>query len=199
MLKVVPPNSLILASTSPRRRDMMNSLFPGIKCIAPDVDETEIPGERPEDMVTRLARTKALAVSEMQAEAWCVGADTTVSINGKILGKPTSEADAERMLGILQGAWHDVWTGVAVSCKNRGVERAFAERSRVKMVALNKDEIKAYVATKEPMDKAGSYAIQGFGASLISEVNGSYTNVVGLDLAALIETLIELQVVRRGV
>lgn len=198
MLKIIAPNSLILASTSPRRRDMMNSLFPGIRCIAPDVDETERPGERPEDMVTRLARSKAMAVSEMEPKAWCVGADTTVSIGGKILGKPLNESDAERMLGLLQGAWHDVWTGVAVSCKALGVERAFAERSKVKMVPLTKDEIKAYVATKEPMDKAGSYAIQGFGASLISEVNGSYTNVVGLNLSALIETLIELQVVRRG-
>ncbi len=198
MYSVVSSNKLVLASTSPRRKEMMAGLFPGIECIAPNVAEGLLPGERPEEMVSRLALAKARAVAEVRPNAWCVGSDTTVSINGKTLEKPSDRADAERMLGMLQGAWHEVWTGVAVCCREHGVERSFAERSRVKMVALNASEIRAYVQTGEPMDKAGAYAVQGCGASLIEEINGSYTNVVGLNLSALIEMLLELGIVRRG-
>jgi septum formation protein len=186
---------LVLASASPRRRELLAQV--GFKF---DVRPAHIPedpraGEDPIAYVTRLAREKAEVVyadltSKSRSEDGLVvlGADTTVTLDNHILGKPEDAQDAARMLGMLSGRSHHVITGVAV-VTSRGAEVA-AEVTAVRFLTLTDAEIDAYVATGEPMDKAGAYAIQGLAARWIPRVEGCYFNVVGLPLA-LVSTLLE--------
>jgi len=145
-----------------------------------DLDETPRAGEPPEETVLRLAREKAAAQAE--PGELVLAADTVVVIDGELLGKPRDLEDARRMLARIAGREHTVLTGVAVEEPGRNRRAAALERSRVRMAPLSSDEIEWYVATGEPLDKAGSYAIQGIGALLVEEVHGNYTNVVGLPL-----------------
>lgn len=177
---------LVLASASPRRRELLTQAG-FIFTVAPaSISEDLKPGENPIAYVTRLAREKATSVFAQipshDPSTIVLGADTTVvAPNGEVLGKPSDPADASHMLRLLSGATHQVITGVAVVSQT-GTEIA-AEVTHVTVLNLSDEEINAYVATGEPMDKAGAYAIQGYAARWIPRIHGCYFNVVGLPLA----------------
>ncbi|HSS50785.1 MAG TPA: Maf family protein [Thermoanaerobaculia bacterium] len=172
--------SLILASGSPRRRELLAGLGLRFTVRAVDLDETPGAGEPPEETVVRLAREKAAARAE--PGELVLAADTVVVIDGELLGKPRDPEDARRMLARIAGREHTVLTGVALEEPGRGRRTSALERSQVRMASLTPAEVDWYVGTGEPLDKAGSYAIQGLGALLVEEVHGNYTIVVGLPL-----------------
>ncbi len=189
-----PLPRLVLASASPRRRELLFGLGLGLTVRPVDLDETPRAGEAPRDYVLRLAVEKAAA--RAAAGELIVAADTVVVVDGDILGKPRDPADARRMLRRIAGREHTVLSGVAVldvsgeprraafgSAARRSAETV--EASRVVISPLADDEIAWYVATGEPLDKAGSYAVQGLGALFVEAIDGNYTNVVGLPLPAL--------------
>jgi len=177
---------LILASASPRRAELLRAA--GISFIVriANVDESVHDGESPRDYVRRVAREKASAV-ERGADEFVLAADTTVVVDDAILAKPLDSGDAARMLRQLSGRWHDVLTGV---CLVRGgkVDLRVAD-TRVEFAPMSEAEIAAYVASGEPMDKAGAYGIQGLASRFVREVRGSYTNVVGLPVALVYDML----------
>lgn len=190
------PGSIVLASASPRRSDLLNREGVVFETIPADIPELARDGEAPEDMATRLASEKALAVVERigsEPPRWVLGADTIVVIDGKVLGKPVDEADAEALLGQLKGRTHRVITGFAwVSTTNKAVHRDSIE-SRVTMYDVSPEQIREYVATGEPMDKAGAYAVQGMGGKLVERVEGSLDNVIGLPVHEVLERLTHLR------
>ncbi len=173
--------SLVLASASPRRRELLKSLALDFTVRPATVDEAPSPGERPRDLVRRLAREKAEAAARDGAGEWVLAADTIVVENGDILGKPTDRAAARRMLERLQGGWHLVLTGTALRPPAGGDLHA-VESTRVLFAELTPEQIDWYAATGEPDDKAGAYAVQGVGSLFILEIDGNYSNVVGLPL-----------------
>ncbi len=184
---------LILASASPRRRELLTQAGFSFEVQPAHIPEDLLPSEDPIAYVVRLARQKAEAVfseisSQESAAPVVLGADTTVTLDAHILGKPADAADAARMLRLLSGRTHRVITGVAVVAAS-GVQVA-AEVTGVRFLTLSDEEIAAYIATGEPMDKAGAYAIQGRAARWIPRVEGCYFNVVGLPLA-LVTTMLE--------
>lgn len=189
MLLVDPSSKLILASGSPRRRELLKEIGLKFEVISSDLPEEWRPDETPEAMVQRLAFEKARVVAEKYPEAWVIGADTDVYIDQQVLSKPQDSADAERMLTQLQGRRHTVWGGFAIINLARTISYSQALSTEVEMVEMDQDLIKRYVATGDPMDKAGGYAIQGLGGVLVSKVYGSYLNVVGLPLAELVLAL----------
>jgi septum formation protein len=195
MLKVFSGETLVLASGSPRRQEMLRECGLTFRTQVSHCDETVLPGESPQAMVQRLALAKAQVVAHELPQAWILGADTTVTIDGEILGKPTDEREAVAMLSKLQGRTHVVWSAFAVVNVEKKISHRQALETQVTMVPIQAHEIERYVATKEPLDKAGAYAIQGVGAGLIAELSGSYTNVVGLPLAEVIKVLIQHQVI----
>lgn len=182
---------VILASGSPRRRELLTSLGLDFEIIVPNVDEEGFHLDHlpPAEVVKFLARTKAQEVYKHQNQAYVIGSDTLVVVNGEILGKPKSKEDAFRMLKALQGNQHEVVTGIAVFSPDARQEFppmvCEALSTQVIMRPLSDAEIHAYIATGEPMDKAGSYAIQGYGSTLIERIDGCYFNVVGMSLFLL--------------
>ncbi|MGQ0542718.1 MAG: Maf family protein [Blastocatellia bacterium] len=172
---------IVLASGSPRRSEIMNSVGWEFVKDVPDVDETYIHGETPEVYVQRLARSKAEVVAPSHPEEIVLGADTTVVIGGEIIGKPADAADARRMIAMLSGNWHEVLTGVAV-VKN-GSMNVGLQRTRVKFTSLTDAEIDFLVEKGDPLDKAGGYAVQAQAALFIEEIEGDYWNVVGLPIS----------------
>lgn len=198
MFKVSHGQRIILASSSPRRRELLSGCGLAFEILSPDIDEQSQEGEAPKDLVERLAQEKGCCISEKHQDAWVIAADTIVVQDGKILGKPVDRNDAAQMLDSLQGRWHRVWGGVAILNQRRGVRQVSSYESSVFMQALTANEIQSYIDTGEPMDKAGSYAIQGIGAALIGEVKGSYTNIVGLNLPAVVEQLKRLGAIESG-
>jgi septum formation protein len=175
---------VVLASSSPRRRDLLNLIGISHEVHPANIDETMRPREVPRRHAERLAREKASAIAVRDPDRITIGADTIVVLNRKVLGKPRDEADAARMLGMLSGREHTVITAVAVA---RGRKlRSAIEEVRVKFRRLRNDEIEAYIATGEPMDKAGAYGIQGFGATIVERVEGDYFAVMGLPLVRLV-------------
>ena len=193
---MVMPPTLILASASPRRRELLTQAGYHFQVQASAIPESRLPGEDAIRFAIRLAREKAEAVFAQLSpaaaqEALVLGADTVVVCDGEVMGKPADDADATRMLGRLSGRTHHVVTGVAVvwgSAPAR-VEVA-AELTQVTMRTLSTEEIAAYVASGEPMDKAGGYGIQGYAARFIPRIGGCYFNVVGLPLA-LVASMLE--------
>lgn len=173
--------TLILASRSPRRSELLTAAGIPFEVLAADIDETPLPNEAPAAYVERLAIEKATAVLRLRPEARVLGADTTVTIDGEILAKPEDSADAFRMLRKLSGRVHDVHTGVAVVSVGR-VQSA-VDTTRVWFDPMTDEDIAWYVASGEPVDRAGAYAIQGLASRFIGRIEGSYSNVVGLPVA----------------
>jgi septum formation protein len=190
---------IILASTSPRRIELMAQAGHSVDVQRPEADETPKRGEKPRALVRRLSRAKAASIAERlrgPKAALVIAADTiVVSPDGRrILGKPESLHDAERMLALLSGRSHTVLTGYCIWQARPGKPPHVFVRvvsSKVKMRKLSKGQIRFYVKTGEPMDKAGSYAAQGRGMALVEKINGSYTNVVGLPMSQLLADLEE--------
>ena len=185
---------MILASQSPRRIELMREAGFDVTVIPADIDETALPGEAPFALVERLARSKAAAVVAAHGEPdeVVIAADTIVTLNGEILGKPHDEADARRMLRELSGRTHQVATGVCIAHVGEDPANvySFVDVTDVTFYELTDDEIDAYVTSGEPMDKAGAYGIQGErGRMLVRSVNGDFYNVVGLPIARLARTL----------
>jgi septum formation protein len=175
---------VVLASGSPRRHQLLNLIGIEHEVNAANIDETMRPREAPRRHAERLAREKAATVAVRDPDLITIGADTVVVINRKVLGKPVDTNDAARMLGMLSGREHTVITAVAVA---RGRKlRSAIEEVRVKFRRLREDEIEAYIATGEPMDKAGAYGIQGFGATIVERIEGDYFAVMGLPLVRLV-------------
>ena len=180
-------NPIVLASGSPRRKQLLEMLHIPFRVIPPDVDEHVLPGEEPGHYVTRLSRAKAEAVVRRAPGDVILAADTTVVLDGAIFEKPTSPANAVEMLSRLQGRTHEVMTAVAVA-RDENVEQAL-DVSRVTFRPVDRATLEAYVATGEPMDKAGAYAIQGLGAPLIERVEGDFFGVMGLPLRLALDLL----------
>ena len=172
---------LILASASPRRRELLRTLCPDFRVVPSDLEETLAAGS-PRVAAAGLALDKARAVAARNGEGVVLGADTIVVIDGQALGKPAGPDEARAMLRRLRGREHEVITGVAVVDARTGRSEATAVVSRVRMTEYGEAEIEAYVATDEPLDKAGAYAIQGRGGALVAGLEGSFSNVVGLPL-----------------
>ena len=183
---------VILASASPRRRELL-ALVGIPHAVEPaDIDESSREREEASEHAERLAREKAATIASRNPDAIVIAADTIVLIEGLVLGKPRDEADAERMLSMLAGQTHVVLTAVAVA--HRGGIRSGVESVRVTFRPLTRARIRAYIATREPMDKAGSYGIQGYGATLVERIDGDYFAVMGLALGRMIDLLGELGV-----
>lgn len=173
----------ILASNSPRRKELLRLVIPDYTCIAADIEETCPDDMPPEARPEHLALKKAKFVFAQNPDSLVIGADTAVFLGDTMLGKPTDEADAEKMLKALSGRTHKVITGCAIVSKEKEV--SFSVVSEVTFYDLSNGEIKEYVKTKEPLDKAGAYGIQGKGALLVKEIKGDYFNIVGLPVAEL--------------
>jgi septum formation protein len=181
---------VILASASPRRRQLLELIGIHHEVIPSDTEEAPRAGEVPELYCERLAREKVQAIARADANAIVIGADTIVVIDGLILEKPQDAADAERMIGILSGRSHVVMTAVAVGYEGRIVSGV--ETVDVTFLPLSEEEIRRYVATGEPMDKAGAYGIQGYGATIVRRIDGDYFAVMGLSLVRLVSLLREV-------
>jgi septum formation protein len=182
--------TVILASQSPRRRQLLELIGIEHQVRPSDIDESVKVGELPEQYAERVAREKAVAAADTSPDALVIAADTIVVIDDVILGKPRDVNDAERMLGMLSGRSHTVMTAVAVSHRDRiasGVEIV-----DVTFVPLDEIQIREYVATGEPMDKAGAYGIQGYGATIVRRIDGDYFAVMGLSLVRLVGLLREI-------
>ena len=184
---------LVLASSSPRRAELLGAAGIAFVVRAASVDETRRKDEPPVAYVERLSRDKALAVrNEDDPSELILGADTTVVIADEVAGKPVDDEDAVRMLRGLSGVWHEVLTAVTLLCGEDS--RVAVEVTRVKFAPLTDKEIRRYVASGEPRDKAGAYAIQGYAALFIERIEGSYSNVVGLPVRTVYELARELGV-----
>jgi septum formation protein len=181
---------LILASASPRRRDLLAREGVRFEIIPADIVEQPMPGESPVALAGRLAGEKALAIAQRigpEPVRWILGADTIVVIDDDILGKPVDVEDAERLLTKLVGRTHSVITAFSLVCSDDCEPHVDWTESRVTMRSADTEEIRAYVATGEPMDKAGAYALQGMGGALVEKVVGSRDNVIGLPVAQVLE------------
>lgn len=180
---------LVLASHSPRRKELLEKLGLPYLVLEADIDETFLPGESIEGSVQRLAAEKALACSSKISEGVVIGCDTVVVVDGQVLGKPQDPDEARTMLRLLSGRSHQVISGVAVLDAASGASMTAYERTIVYFQPLLEEEIESYVASGEPLDKAGAYAIQGKAALFIPRIEGCYYNVVGLPLHCLASLL----------
>lgn len=178
---------IVLASGSPRRAEILNSVGWTFEKDVPDIDESELPGESPVDYVQRLARTKAETVAERHANEIVLGADTTVVIAGEVIGKPIDFADAAVMLRKLSGNWHEVLTGIALVSGRRS--DVGLQRTLVKFAEMSDAEIAFLVEKGDPLDKAGAYAVQAQAALFIEGIEGDYWNVVGLPVRLVFSML----------
>ena len=178
---------IILASGSPRRKELFSWLGLDFETKVPEVDESIRSGEEPGDYCSRISGDKAQSIHRSNRQALIVAADTIVVVHGKILGKPADASDALSQLRLLQGAMHEVYTGYTITHETRSITRVI--RTRVYFRPMSDGEITWYISTGEPMDKAGSYGLQGIGALFIESIEGSYTNVIGLPMSDLYNDL----------
>ena len=188
---------LVLASASPRRRELLRWLVAEYELAVAELDESAHPGEPAPALVARLAEAKAAAVAARRPEAWVLAADTVVELDGDVLGKPADAREAAGMLRRLSGREHRVYTGFTLLAPQGRVRHGDTVESRVLFHDLTPRTIESYVATGEPLDKAGSYAIQGRGAGLVARVDGSFTNVIGLPLGEVGAALREVGLLAR--
>ncbi len=187
---------IILASASPRRIEMLKNIGIEFKVFPSNVDENSLDADTPEKFVCKCACLKAVDVAKKYPDAWVLGADTVVVLGSKIMGKPVDSKDAKKMLKELSGREHRV---ISAFCVTRNFDnRQIVEyvETRVRFKNLTSEEINGYVATGEPLDKAGAYGIQGIGSFLVKEIRGSYTNVVGLPLAEVLDVLVRFGIAR---
>jgi septum formation protein len=189
-----PAARLVLASASPRRAELLTAAGIPFEVEPANVDEATRRGEAPEAYVVRVARDKARAVSRRRPDRLVLAADTTVVVDGLILGKPEGVEDAARMLRMLSGRTHEVLTGVCLAPPASGGRlppepSAALSRTEVEFCDLSEDEVAWYIETGEPMDKAGAYAIQGLASRFVTRISGSYSNVVGLPVALVYQLL----------
>lgn len=185
---------LILASQSPRRRELLERAGVDFSVVPSSFDEESIPVTEPEDYVRVLAEAKAADIAARHPENWVIGADTIVVIDDVILGKPGTDDDARTMLHALSNRIHRVITAYALVHQAKGRQASEAVITEVEFKALSDAEVEWYIETGEPFDKAGGYGIQGIGAFLVRRINGSYTNVVGLPVCEVIDTLLREKV-----
>ena len=182
---------LILASASPRRQDFLTNLGIEFKVITADIDETPSPGEKPESFAVRMAKDKARKVASKNQTSWIIGADTVVALlDDTILGKPENQNEAIQMLSQLNNATHMVVTGMCLCCREKQVEISEVVTTEVTFSNSPESLLKAYVRSGEPLDKAGSYGIQGLGSFLVESIHGSCANVIGLPVNRLVSILL---------
>ncbi|MBQ3048002.1 MAG: septum formation protein Maf [Clostridia bacterium] len=191
--------NIILASTSPRRHDLLKTITTNFEIASPHFDEESIKQNNAKKLVEQLSFGKAKAVFEKSKGDWCViGADTVVCLkSGEILGKPKNKHDAKQMLKKISDTTHYVLTGVCVLYRKEDSEHkiSFVKKTKVVFKKLNDAEIDDYIASKEPMDKAGAYAIQGLAGKFVKKVNGSFSNIIGLPTEQLYEILLQEQII----
>lgn len=178
---------LILASSSPRRKELLQQVGLSFRTFSPDIDESVLHGESPDQYVLRLAENKASVVSHQFPDAIIIAADTTLSVDGKIIGKPESKAHAFEIWQSLSGRSHEVYTGVCVVAQQQ--VKSTVVITRVEFQTLSLNDMEQYWASGEPVGKAGGYAIQGIAAKFIPKIEGSYSNVVGLPLHETLQLL----------
>lgn len=187
--------TLVLASASPRRQALIQTYGIPVRVVASDVDESTPPDWSPQHAVEQLALRKARAVlADVRDDEIVVGSDTIVVLNNEILGKPKDESDAVRMITALQGKTHHVYSGIACIEKSSGQVLVDYRRTAITMASLTDEQVRRYVASGEPMDKAGAYGIQGKAAAFITDMEGDYFSVVGLPVSALAKLLHQLGV-----
>ncbi|KYG32309.1 Maf family protein [Alkalihalobacillus trypoxylicola] len=182
----------ILASSSPRRKQLLEQMRVSFETLVSDVEEELARPLPPDELVLELASQKATAVLNKRPDSIVLGADTIVSYEQEVLGKPRNKKEAIQMLKLLSGQSHDVFTGVSIRSKHKQI--TFFQKTTVTFYPLTDDEIENYVKSGEPFDKAGSYAIQGLGAYFVKEIRGDYFTIVGLPVAKTIRALAEFQV-----
>jgi septum formation protein len=188
-MSVIPAgNRVILASASPRRKELLSYIISEFEVIPSGIDE--VAAGAPEDQVKQLAADKAADIAKQYPDALVIGADTLVAIDDRVLGKPSDEAEAADMLRMLSNREHRVYTGVAVVLG--GHMKVDANMTHVQFAKLSDEEIREYIGTGEPMDKAGAYGIQGYGGKFIPGIRGDYFNVMGLPLNMLYNMLKEI-------
>lgn len=186
---------IILASGSPRRKEMLECFFKDMEIIKPDIDETFDPNLTPEEAVKAISLKKATAVKEkLDSELPIIAADTIVVINNTILGKPASQSDAFRMIRTLSGKNHSVFTGFTIIYANQKISVSVS--TKVTFKNLTDEEITGYIETGEPFDKAGAYAIQGIGAFMVEKIDGSHSNVIGLPMKEVIDTFQKMKILK---
>ncbi len=188
---------LILASASPRRQQFLTDFGLQFTALAADIDETPLDGEKPDAFARRMAREKAEVIAQQHPESWVIGADTVVTIEGRILGKPDDATQALEMLRSLQGEKHQVVTGLALHCVQGNCTESLSRTTEVKFADFSDAILSAYIATREPMDKAGSYGIQGKGGFLVRSITGSCSNVIGLPINTCISLLLHHNIIAR--
>lgn len=187
--------SIILASGSPRRKEFLQSLGVSFKIYVASIDELAEIGELAEDFVLRMAKEKAATVGEKFPDSWIISGDTVVCLGKEILGKPTSKENAVELLMQLSGQTHFVRSGFCLWHERKNIVRAQSVVTSVRFTNFSEQVARAYVATGEPMDKAGGYGIQGVGGVLVDSIEGSYSNVVGLPMVELVSVLEEERVI----
>jgi septum formation protein len=187
MIRLKEP--LILASQSPRRKQLLDSMGVACEVFPSHFDEDSIEEKSPMHLVQTLAGLKANAIADAFPDRWIIAADTLVALGSEMFGKPRDKAHAEEMLARLSGRAHSVWGGVALMNRNAGVLEVMSSHTEVVFNTIAPAQLEAYVLSEEGMDKAGSYGVQGPAAAFVSRIVGSYTNVVGLDLAVVLGML----------
>jgi septum formation protein len=186
---------LILASSSPRRQQFLSDLGLAFTALPADIDETPLPDESPASFARRMAEDKAAVVAEQHQESWVIGADTVVTIDGMILGKPTDAAHALEILRSLQGKTHQVVTGLALFRRQDNLRESLIRTTEVSFTDFPDSILTAYIRTGDPMDKAGAYGIQSNGAFLVRAIQGSCTNVIGLPVNACVSLLLRYKII----
>ena len=190
-------SSIILASQSPRRKQLLEQAGVTFDIVPAHIDETPYLNYFPADAVTASAQAKADLVSNQFPDHWVIAADTIVVINNTILGKPDSKEHAREMLQTLSGKVHVVFTGYSIGCLKKDKKFSDIVKTNVRFKKLSSDEIEWYLQTDEPYDKAGAYAIQGIGAFIVKSIEGSYTNVVGLPVCEVMDVLMKQNIIHR--
>jgi len=194
-MPIISSASLILASASPRRQELLRSVGLKFKTIPAHVNENYLAGESPRQHVKRLSSDKAIVIAKKYPKAWVLGADTIVVIDGLILGKPKNKNQALEMLRKLSGREHKVFTGFTIAHAVARIYQTKVIQSTVQFKKISSKEMKWYVSCDEPYDKAGGYAVQGKGACFIQSIRGSYTNVIGLPICEVLEAFRNLKAI----